>query len=74
VRFCSFGQGFGFPITMNGQLRTGAVEADPALKPVLKQLHIALVYTMLLIIVVHLLAALKHHFIDRDGVLKRMLP
>ena len=23
---------------------------------------------------VHVLAALKHHFIDRDGVLKRMLP
>jgi cytochrome b561 len=22
----------------------------------------------------HVLAALKHHFIDRDGVLKRMLP
>jgi cytochrome b561 len=29
---------------------------------------------MLVIIAVHLLAALKHHFIDRDGVLKRMLP
>ena len=50
------------------------IEADPVLKLVLKQLHIALVYTMLLIIVVHLLAALKHHFIDRDSVLKRMLP
>ena len=50
------------------------MEADPVLKPVLKQLHITLVYTMLVIIIVHLLAALKHHFIDRDGVLKRMLP
>ncbi len=50
------------------------MEANPVMKPVLKQLHIALVYTMFLIIVVHLLAALKHHFIDRDGVLKRMLP
>ena len=50
------------------------MEADPVLKPVLKQLHITLVYTMLVIIAVHLLAALKHHFIDRDGVLKRMLP
>jgi len=29
---------------------------------------------MLGIVIVHLLAALKHHFIDRDGVLKRMLP
>jgi len=25
-------------------------------------------------VVIHLLAVLKHHFIDRDTVLKRMLP
>jgi cytochrome b561 len=25
-------------------------------------------------VVLHVLAALKHHFIDRDGVLRRMLP
>ncbi len=47
---------------------------DPVLKPVLKQLHIALVYVMLVIIMVHILAALKHHFVDRDSVLKRILP
>jgi cytochrome b561 len=50
------------------------MEADPVLKPVLKQLHITLVYSMLAVIIVHILAALKHHFIDRDGVLKRILP
>ena len=50
------------------------MEADPALKPVLKELHGALVYVMLTIIIVHILAALKHQLIDRDGVLKRMLP
>lgn len=50
------------------------MDADPVLKPVLKQLHIALVYVMLVITVVHILAALKHHFIDRDNVLRRMLP
>jgi len=26
------------------------------------------------LVVVHILAALKHHFIDKDTVLKRMLP
>jgi len=34
-------------------------------------------YTAILLItliVIHILAALKHHFIDRDTVLKRMLP
>jgi cytochrome b561 len=50
------------------------MEADPVLRPVLKQLHITLVYTMLVIIIVHILAALNHHFFDRDGLLKRMLP
>ena len=50
------------------------IEADPVLKPILKQLHIALVYTILAVVMLHILAAMKHHFIDRDGVLKRMLP
>jgi cytochrome b561 len=26
------------------------------------------------LVIAHVGAALKHHFIDRDGVLKRMLP
>jgi cytochrome b561 len=30
--------------------------------------------TLLACVVLHVLAALKHHFVDRDGVLKRMLP
>jgi cytochrome b561 len=50
------------------------IEADPVLKPVLKQLHLVLVYTLLVMVMVHVLAAIKHQFIDRDGVLKRMLP
>ena len=50
------------------------MEADPVLKPLLKQLHLALVYTLLVMVVVHVLAAIKHQFIDRDGLLKRMLP
>lgn len=50
------------------------VDANPALKPVLKQLHYALDMALLGAVSVHMLAALKHHFIDRDGVLKRMLP
>jgi cytochrome b561 len=47
---------------------------DPVLKPVLKQLHLALVYTMLVFVVLHVLAAFKHQFIDKDGLLRRMLP
>jgi cytochrome b561 len=31
-------------------------------------------YTLLALVIVHVLAALKHHFIDRDGLLARMIP
>jgi cytochrome b561 len=47
---------------------------DPELKPLLKQIHYALNMVLLAGVCLHVLAALKHHFIDRDGVLKRMLP
>ncbi|RJG07109.1 cytochrome b [Noviherbaspirillum cavernae] len=50
------------------------IDADPELKAVLKQVHYAFNMLLLSAIALHLLAALKHHFIDKDGVLKRMLP
>jgi len=37
-------------------------------------LHKYTAYLLLALIALHILAALKHHFIDRDVVLKRMLP
>jgi cytochrome b561 len=37
------------------------------------QLHEALFWTLMLLVVVHVGAALKHHFIDRDNVLRGML-
>jgi cytochrome b561 len=40
----------------------------------LKVLHHWINYTMAAVIVLHAAAALKHHFIDRDDVLTRMLP
>lgn len=50
------------------------IEADPELKPLLKQVHYVLNMVLLGGFVLHVLAALKHQLIDRDGVLKRMLP
>ena len=47
---------------------------DAALKVMLKTVHIWLNYTWLALVAVHTLAALKHHFIDRDGLLARMIP
>jgi len=40
----------------------------------LKALHETLAFTMLALVTVHAVAALKHHLLDRDAVLHRMLP
>ena len=50
------------------------VAKDKALADTLKLLHYALNKTLLLLIVLHVAAALKHHVIDRDNILARMLP
>lgn len=47
---------------------------DKALAETLKALHGILNNTLFALVAVHAGAALKHHFIDRDGVLARMLP
>ena len=40
----------------------------------LKQLHEALNWLMVLVVAMHVASALKHHLVDRDDVLRRMLP
>jgi cytochrome b561 len=47
---------------------------DPQLKPLLKLIHYWLNMTLLAVVCLHVLAALKHQFIDRDGIFKRILP
>lgn len=47
---------------------------DAALGDLFQQVHLWLNYALLALVVVHMAAALKHHFIDRDDVLLRMLP
>jgi len=50
------------------------VPRDESLGEQLKQLHWLLNCSLLFLVLVHAGAALKHHFIDRDAVLVRMLP
>lgn len=47
---------------------------DKVLGDLLASLHAVLNYLLMAMLAVHVAAALKHHFIDRDGVLVRMLP
>ena len=49
------------------------VAKDKALADALKLVHYALNKTLAALVVLHAGAALKHHFIDRDNVLRRML-
>jgi len=50
------------------------IEASKPLKTVLTNWHHWLFWALAILIVLHAGAALKHHFVDRDQVLRRMLP
>jgi cytochrome b561 len=65
----------GVPVVYLGLFQIPALfEPNTELKPILKTVHYVLTMTMAASVVAHALAALKHHFIDRDATLKRMLP
>ncbi len=51
-----------------------AVPKDKALAAVLKVVHVTLNFTLLALVFVHTGAAFKHHLVDRDGALARMVP
>lgn len=50
------------------------VAKDRALGDVLRIVHVSLNASLFAVLVVHVAAAVKHHVIDRDVVLSRMLP
>ena len=47
---------------------------DKALAEALNQVHAMLNWTLLVLVCGHAAHALKHHFVDRDGMLVRMIP
>ncbi|HET7775351.1 MAG TPA: cytochrome b/b6 domain-containing protein, partial [Azospira sp.] len=47
---------------------------DADLGNLLKTVHMVLNYLMLALVATHAAAAVKHHLIDRDDTLRRMLP
>jgi cytochrome b561 len=65
----------GFPIVWFGVLPLpDFVPADEQLAEALKPWHGRLAWLLAALVVLHVAAALKHHFIDRDGLLDRMRP
>ncbi len=65
----------GYPVVYLGLFKLPVlIGPNPELKGLLKDLHEALNWTLLALLAAHAGAALKHHFLDRDDVLRRMLP
>jgi len=50
------------------------VGRDKALGHLLSVVHESLNYTLLLLVALHIAAALKHHYVDRDAIMARMIP
>ncbi len=65
----------GFPVVVFGVLPLpDFVSPDKALAEAIKPLHKILAFALAALVLAHVGAALKHHFIDRDGLLDRMRP
>lgn len=65
----------GYPIVWFGVLPLpDIVSPDPALAESLKPLHALAAWGLIGLVGLHVAAALKHQFIDRDGLLDRMRP
>ncbi len=64
-----------FPLKWFGLFRVPALSGpDKELKHFALEVHETVYLIILTVIILHAAAALKHHFIDRDSVLRRMLP
>lgn len=50
------------------------VALGPAWRPALDNVHLWGAWTLIVLAALHMLAALYHHFVLHDGVLRRMLP
>ena len=65
----------GFPIVLFGTLPLpDFVSADKALAALIKPWHAISAFALAALVMLHVGAALKHQWIDRDGLLSRMLP
>ena len=65
----------GFPVVLFGVWPLpDFITADKALAELIKPWHRLSAYAMAALVLLHVAAALKHQWIDRDGLLGRMLP
>jgi len=71
----AYSSAYGFPIVLFGVWPLPDwVPADKALAALIKPWHEITAFAMAALVVLHVAAALKHQWIDRDGLLSRMWP
>ena len=63
-----------YPIKFFGEVLPRLAEPNPVLKEAFSDAHFILTKVMIAIVILHILAALKHRLIDKDGIFQRMLP
>lgn len=65
----------GFQIVVFGVLpMPNLLMVNPELADAIKPWHARLAYALAALVLLHVAAGLKHQFVDRDGLLSRMLP
>ncbi len=65
----------GFPVVVFGVIPLpDLMPVDRALAELLKSSHHMLAFALAFVVLAHIAAALKHQFLDRDGLLLRMWP
>jgi len=62
------------PVFLGYRLNMPFIPLNPALAHQVMGLHEDLAVIIIVLIVLHVLGALKHYVIDKDGVVERMLP
>ena len=68
-------QSYGYPVPVFGLIELPVlVDKDVIRGEFLAAVHFYLGYTLIGLIGLHVLGALKHHFLDSDNTLRRMLP
>lgn len=64
----------GLPVSFFGLfVLPNIAPADPDLMKLFQEIHEWLGYALIALIILHATAALKHHFINKDDILRRML-
>lgn len=64
-----------YPVTLFGWFQFPAlVGENHDLHEIMEEVHEVLFFALLTVAVIHVAAALYHHFVLKDGVLRRMLP